>query len=140
MFEDQRLETKAAIRNIENEKAELKLLREKFHTERNEVCSQTNANPDVPYLVTDPLPAIFSSQLCYKSRPIHFLSRSMPNLNSILWCPPDDEYLDAAEEFLAEQYDREIQEFYLEAREQARVKHGAGQLGQLQQQGVPEEH
>ena len=48
---------------------------------------------------------------------------------------PDDEYLDAAEEFLAEQYDREIEEFYLEAREQARVKHGAGQHGQLEEQG-----
>ena len=64
----------------------------------------------------------------------------MPNLNSILWCPPDDEYLDAAEEFLAEQYDREIEEFYLEAREQARVKHGAEQHGQLEHEGVPGEH
>ena len=59
----------------------------------------------------------------------------MPNLNSIIWCPPDDEYLDAAEEFLAEQYDQEIEEFYLEAREQARVKHGTVQPGQPGQQG-----
>ena len=125
--------------NIKKERAELKLLREKFYTENKEVYSQTNSNPDVLYLVTDPLPPIFSSQLCYKSRTIHFLSRSMPKLNSILWCPPEDGYLDSAEEFPAEQYDREIQEFYLEAREQARVKHGAGQLGQLQQ-GVPGEH
>ena len=139
-FEDQKSETEAVLSNIENERAELKLLREKFFIVKKEVPSQTLSNPDVPYLVTDPLPPIFSSQLCFKSRPIHFLSRSMPNLNSILWCPPDDEDLDAAEEFLAEQYDREIEEFYLEAREQARVKHVAGQHGHLEQQGVPGEH
>lgn len=140
MLEDQRSETKDVIRNVENERAELKLFREKLLIERKEVPSQTNSHPDIPYLVTDPLPPIFSSQLCYKSRPIHSLSRSIPNLNSILWCPPDDDYIDAAEEYLAEQYNREIQEFYLEAQEQARIKHGVVQHGQLELQGVPEEY
>ena len=55
--------------NIEKERAELKLLREKFYTENKEVYSQTNSNPDVLYLVTDPLPPIFSSQLCYTFSP-----------------------------------------------------------------------
>ena len=36
--------------------------------------------------------------------------------------PPDDEIGDAANEYLAEQYDNEIQEFYREAQEQARLK------------------
>ena len=68
------------------------------------------------------------------------VSRSLPNLISFLWCPPDDEYIDAAEEFLAEQYDREIQEFYLDAKEQARLKHGAEQLGHGELQGVQDDH
>ena len=81
--------------------------------EQKEVPTQTDSHPDIPYL-------IFSSQLLhYKSRPINFLSRYIPNLNSILWCPPEVEYCDAANEYLADQYDREIKEFYLEAREQA---------------------
>jgi hypothetical protein len=77
-------------------------------------------------------------QLCHRSRPIHFLSRSIPNLNSILWCPPDDEALDAAEEYLSEQYDREIEEFYLQARDQALMKHEAEQHGQQEHQAVPD--
>ena len=101
----------------------MKTFRDKLLVERKEVTSQTDSHPEVPYLVTDPLPPIFSSQLCYRSRPIHFLSRSLPNLNSFLWCPPDDEYIDAAEEFLADQYDREIKEFNLDAQEQARLRH-----------------
>ena len=100
--------------------------------------SQTNTHLDISYLVTDPLPPIFSMELRHKSRPINFLPRSMPNLNSILWCPPDDNFTDAAEEYLADQYDREIQEFYLDAQEQARVKHAGNLLGLLEHQEGPE--
>ena len=77
-------------------------------------------------------------QLCHRSRPIHFLSRSLPRLDSILWCPPDDEILDAAEEYLSEQYDREIEDFYLQAQEQACVQHGTAQHDQAEQQAGPD--
>ena len=78
-------------------------------------------------------------ELCRKSRPINLLSISIPNLNSILWCPPDNDFTDAAEEYLADQYDREIQECYLDAQEQARVKHaGDFHLGLIEQQEGPE--
>jgi FtsZ-binding cell division protein ZapB len=139
MLKDQRSETKDVLRNIEQEKAELEFFRVQSKLEKKEIASQTDSHPDIPYLVTDPLPPIFSLQLRYKSRPINFLSRSIPNLSSILWCPPDDEYCDAADEYLADQYDREIEEFYLEAREQARVQHGVGQHGQHEPQGVPDD-
>ena len=131
-LEYQKSETKEILQIIENEK----LIRDKLMIERKETDSQTDYHPEIPYLVTDPLPPIFSSQLCFKSRPIHFLSRSLPNLSSILWCPSDNE----AEEFLSEQYDREIQEFYLDAQEQARLKHGADQGEQVELQGVLDDH
>ena len=39
------------------------------------VSSQTLANQDVPYSITEPLPPIFSSQLLQHTKPIRFLSR-----------------------------------------------------------------
>ena len=84
-LKDQRSETKDVLRNIENEKAELEFFRVQSKIEKKEVPSQTDTNPDIPYLVTDPLPPIFSLQPCYKLRQINFLSGSIPNLNSILW-------------------------------------------------------
>ena len=104
------LESKEASKAHEVEREELKVLRCKTNIQKKEALSPTESHPDIPYKITDPLPPIFSMQLCHKSRPIHFLSRSIPNLNSILWCPPDDEILDAAEEYLSEQYDREIED------------------------------
>ena len=58
-------------------------------------------------------------------------------MNSICWCLPDDDLIDAAEEYLAEQYDREIQEFYRDAQEQARVEHAGGLQVLLDQQEDP---
>jgi hypothetical protein len=126
------LEKNLKIQKIETENAakKLKAFKDKSRVEKQDISSQTDTNEDIPYKVTDPLPPIFSMQLCHKSRPIKFLSRSIPNFNSILWCPPDDDQIDEIEEFLADQYDREIEEFYLDAREEARVKHSADQLGQ----------
>ena len=89
----------------------------------NSVPTQTDQHPDIPYLITSALPPIFSSQLCHRTPKINFLSSSVPNLDSICWIKNDDDdpYLDEAEEFLSEQYDREISNFYLEKQEQARV-------------------
>ena len=51
--------------------------------------------------------------------------------------PPDDEIGDAANEYLAEQYDNEIQELYREAQEQARLKHEEGQHGHDEHHAYP---
>ena len=46
--------------------------------------------------------------------------------------------INAAKEYLAEQYDREIKEFYLEGQEQARVKREGVQHGQLKEYNQPD--
>ena len=46
-------------------KKKLELLENNFNEKVSNSC-QTNASPDVPYLVTDPLPPIFGSQLLQK--------------------------------------------------------------------------
>ena len=137
-LKNQTLETKDALEKLKVERAELKVLKDELNIEVKEASNQTDNHPDIPYRITDPLPPIFSMQLCHKSRPIHFLSRSIPNLNSILWCPPDDEFLDAAEEYLSEQYDQEIEDFYLQAQDQACVQHGTVQHAQAQHQAGPD--
>ena len=125
----QQSESVETAQKLKIERAALKTFRDKSRIEKQDISSQTNTNEDIPYKVTDPLPPIFSMELRHKSKPIKFLSRSIPNFNSILWCPPDDDFSEAANEFLADQYDREIEEFYLDAREEARVKHSADQHG-----------
>ena len=85
--------------------------------------SQTLASQDVPYSITEPLPPIFSLQLFHHSKPIRFLSRSLPSLDSICWGKMNDtleDLAEQAEEALNEQYDRGLREFYLDDRE--RVK------------------
>ena len=79
--------------------------------------------PDVPYLITDPLPAIFSSQLFHHTKPINFLSNSLPRLDSICWGKAADSFdnlAELAEEALNKQYDQDIKYFYLEKRERTR--------------------
>ena len=78
-FKDAKSETEVVLSNIENERTELKLLREKFYTEKEEFPSQTNSNPDVPYLVTDPLPPILSSN--FVTNPDPFTSSQDPCQN-----------------------------------------------------------
>ena len=97
----QQSESVETAQKLKIERAALKTFRDKSRIEKQDISSQTNTNEDIPYKVTDPLPPIFSMELRHKSKPIKFLSRSIPNFNSILWCPPDE-----AKEFLADQYDR----------------------------------
>jgi hypothetical protein len=81
------------------------------------ISSQTLANQDVPYSITEPLPPIFISQLLHHTKPIRFLSRSLPKLDSICWGKLNDTFedlADQAEEALNDQYDREIRYFYLD--------------------------
>ena len=75
---------------------------------------------EIPYQVTDQLPPIFSSQLCYHSRRI-YLTDSLPNLDSICWSKPSQDFIDEAEEALAEQHDKHVREFYLDERERVRA-------------------
>ena len=83
--------------------------------------SQTEHIQDIPYSVTAALPPIFSSQLCHQTRRIHFLSNSLPNLSTISWVRVTDEDVlqDEAEQALCDQYDRQVQAYYDDAREKA---------------------
>ena len=84
---------------------------------------QTNDSPDVPYLITDPLPPIFGSQLLQKTKMQH-ISRSLPNLASIMWVKVSEEdlILETAEEALNEQFDREVEHFYEDAKAKATAR------------------
>jgi hypothetical protein len=74
--------------------------------------SQTENPHDVPYLVTSPIPPIFGSQLFSKAPRINFLSRSHPDLASICWVQPDENFTDETEEALNEHYDNQVKQFY----------------------------
>ena len=111
------------IKMVEDQKAKIvientKLIRQLNTSTESQMC-QTDQHPDLPLKITDPLPPIFSSQLCHRTPPIHFLSRSLPNLDKICWSKPDGTNLDEAEEYLNYQYDQEVKQFYLEARVEA---------------------
>ena len=111
------------IKMAEDEKAKIVIENTKLFRQLNKSTesqmSQTDQHPDLPLKITDPLPPIFSSQLCHKTPSILFLSRSLPNLDKICWSKPDDAYLDEAEEYLNNQYDQEVKQFYLDARLEA---------------------
>ena len=102
-------------------KIRLKTL-EESKLKTNIKSSQTDQHPEIPYKITSPLPPIFSSQLCFSTPPIHFLSRSLPQLDKFKWCQPEEYMVDDADEYLNDQYDQEIEDFYLEAREDARTR------------------
>ena len=54
-------------------------------TLRKTKSSPTEPNDDIPYKITSPLPPIFNSQLCHLSKPIPYLSNSLPNLSILNW-------------------------------------------------------
>ena len=82
--------------------------------------SQTVSTIDTPYLVTDPLPNIFSSKLCWDTKS-HFLSNSVPNLEQVKWVTTgeDDDLCEKAEQALSDVYDIKVATFYEEARLEA---------------------
>ena len=90
-----------------------------LHSEKE---TQTQANIDTPYDISAPLPPIFSSNLCRITPPIKFLSRSLPNLSTILWVTPSADYLDEAEEFLSQQHDNMVKQMYRVKKEQAEIR------------------
>ena len=88
---------------------------------RKSISCQTNNSTDIPYEVTAALPPIFGSQLCHKSRPINHITRSLPDLSTLAWVMVTDEDIiqDEAEQALTEQFDRQIEDFYREAKSKA---------------------
>ena len=88
---------------------------------KESVSCQTTHTPDVPYSVSDKLPPIFGSQLCKQSKTVHHLTRSLPDLSTLSWVKftAEDIIADEAEQALNEQHDREINDFYREAKNTA---------------------
>ena len=80
------------------------------------ISCQTNQCSEIPYLVTTSLPPIFGSQLCKMTKPINFLSKSLPDISTLRWVmvTEEDRVMNAAEEALNQQYDRQVEEFYRE--------------------------
>ena len=84
------------------------------------VSTQTYPTIDVPYSVTDPLPPIFASKLCLRTRPV-FLSKSLPDLIQLSWVSVTEEDIlrEQADEALDILYDREIASYYEEVYKEA---------------------
>ena len=95
------------------------------YQQQSSISCQTDPHPEIPYNITSPLPPIFNSQLCHHTKPIRFLSRSLFNLDTIDWVEvtPEDIIRDEAEQALCDQYDREIEHFYIEAKDKAVALH-----------------
>ena len=98
-----------------------KLAKTETKREKQSKSSQTVSGIDTPYLISEPLPPIFGSQVCTQSKSI-FLSRSLPDISKVALVniTADDILQEAAEEALIAQYDEEINVFYEEARQIAR--------------------
>jgi hypothetical protein len=136
--EDMKIETKEVIEKLKQEKVDIETeLRFLTARKSEEVSSQTDQHPEIPYKVTSVLPPIFSSQVCWKSRPLH-LSNSLPSLDSICWCKPNENFEDEAEEALVEQYDRQVHEFYEDERDRLLASREA--VHHLTAEQVPEPH
>ena len=107
-------------------KAESKLaiIRKELSDPQHAVSCQTNQTPDTPYTVTDALPPIFGSKLCHNSKAINLFSRSIPNLSTLTWVRVTEEdniLVEEAEQALNSQYDRQIDEFYIDAKKKAKA-------------------
>ena len=85
------------------------------------ISCQTKYSPDIPYKITAPLPPIFGSQLCYTSKTVPYMRRSLPNLSTLSWVTVTEEeiLLDKAEQALNEQFDKQKRDFYEEAKNKA---------------------
>ena len=81
---------------------------------------------DTPYEISEPLPPIFGSHLCRRTKPV-FLSKSLPNLATISWVTvtEEDRLQEQADEALDYLYDLEITNFYHESKERAAARRGS---------------
>ena len=62
--------------------------------------SQTERNVDIPYLITDKLPPIFSKYLRWNTPQLKFLPKSMPDLSKICWSDFSSHDLDLGNDVL----------------------------------------
>ena len=111
---------------LEEEKAKLSVNKKAFErdikqniVDTDSASSQTEPNFDIPYHISAQLPPIFSSKLCNITPRIKYLSRSLPNLDTILWVTPDTSYVD---EFLSQQHENMVKQVYISRREQAQAR------------------
>lgn len=127
MIKNSRSEIKTWKKDLGRERSEklkverkLEKLVKKLESKESIAC-QTMSSTDVPYMVTDPLPPIFGSELCYRSKPIPYISRSLPNLSTLSWVrvTEDDYMVEAAEQALNELFDHQVNDFYKDAKAEA---------------------
>ena len=113
------------IRTLERKVTKLQSSNKKFS-----VSSQTHSTIDTPYQITDSLPPIFGSKLCWTSKSV-FLSKSLPMLNQISWVTETEEDIlrERADEALDYLYDMEIASFYEEAKKKAASLRNCKDLG-----------
>ena len=76
----------------------------------------------MPYQITSPLPPIFNSQLWYKTKPVKFLSKSLPSLDAICWASHSNSE-DDLDKMLSEMYEQEVKDFYTTERERLIAEH-----------------
>ena len=140
--ENKRIHDKASEQTVKIHKSEIKYWKKELGLEKSQrikaerklaiiekelskpqhaVSCQTNQTPDTPYTVTDALPPIFGSKLCHRSKAVKFFSRSLPNLSTISWVRVTEEDIqeNEAEQALNNQYDRQVDEFYIDAKKKA---------------------
>ena len=117
--------TKSMLERTVN-KLELKVNKLNSRGVKHSVSVQTVTTTDIPYAITEPLPPIFGSDLCYRTKPV-FLSKCLPNLSQVLWVShtEEDDLGDRADEALDYLYDREILTFYEEAKKKAAARRHA---------------
>ena len=96
-------------------------LKELESSSQESTACQTDQTPDVPFLISEPLPPIFGSQLCKISKTLHHLSSSLPDLSTLTWVKFTEEEIiaDKAEQALNAQHDRVVSDFYKEAKKTA---------------------
>ena len=90
---------------------------------KSEASQTEDRDSDEPYKITSPLPPIFNSQLRYYTKPVKFLSKSLPSLDAICWADPSDSE-DDIDEILSEQYDQQVKDFYIIEQERVRAERG----------------
>ena len=97
---------------------------------RSAASVQTTSTVDVPYHVTEPLPPIFGSHLCKKSKLI-FMSESLPDLTKIAWISitEEDKLQQCADDALDKSYD-----LYEEAKVEAATRRHASDLGEVEKE------
>ena len=101
-------------------KLELKTSKLQSRKVQHSMQVQTISTIDTPYSISEPLPPIFGSDLCYRSKSV-FLSKSQPDLSQVLWVTrtKEDTLQEEAEQALDYLYDLEVATFYEDARRKA---------------------